>query len=120
MLNEIKLKLLGLFWETELEVESVNEGIQRTLCKGDEEEVERKKQEESNMDLHRFFYSSKKQIDDVQLYEDETRKGYIDDLEKLSQHKRNEAVEGLGAKNKEQYAKKLFLDKHRYANTPGG
>jgi len=51
MLNEIKLKLLGLYWMTELEIESVNEGIQRTLCKGDEEEVERKIKEESNMDL---------------------------------------------------------------------
>jgi len=58
MLNEIKLKLLGLYWETELEIESVNEGIQRTLCKGDEEEVERKRNEESNMDLHRFYGSA--------------------------------------------------------------
>jgi hypothetical protein len=43
MLNEIKLKLLGLYWVTELEIESVNEGIQRTLCQGDEEEAERRR-----------------------------------------------------------------------------
>jgi len=36
MLNEIKLKLLGLYWETELEIETVNEGIDRHLCRGDE------------------------------------------------------------------------------------
>jgi hypothetical protein len=59
MLNEIKLKLLGLYWKTELEVESVNEGIDRWLCYGDEAEVERKRQEASNMSLHRFFENSK-------------------------------------------------------------
>jgi len=45
MLNEIKLKLLGLYWETELEIESVNEGIDRTIASGDEEKVKRNKNE---------------------------------------------------------------------------
>jgi len=59
MLNEIKLKLLGLYWETELEIETVNQGIQRTLARGDEEEVERKRKEDSNMNLNRFYESLK-------------------------------------------------------------
>lgn len=55
MLNEIKLKLLGLYWTSELDVETVNEGILRTMCKGNEEEVERRKQDESSMDLDKYF-----------------------------------------------------------------
>lgn len=39
MLNEIKLKLLGLYYENEMEVESIQEGIQRNIVKGDEEAI---------------------------------------------------------------------------------
>ena len=43
MLNEIKLKLLGLYYENEMEVETIQEGIQRNMEKGDEEVLEQKK-----------------------------------------------------------------------------
>jgi len=43
MLNDIKLKLLGLYHEIEQDIESVMEGIDRTLEKGDEEKVKQKK-----------------------------------------------------------------------------
>jgi hypothetical protein len=39
MLNEIKLKLLGLYYENEMEVESIQEGIQRNIVKGDEDAI---------------------------------------------------------------------------------
>ena len=73
LLNEIKLKLLGLYWSTELELESVNEGIQRTLARGDEEEVERKRNENSNMDLNRFFMSVQEQQEILKEYEKFTK-----------------------------------------------
>ena len=61
MLNEIKLKLLGLFEENEIEVESILEGIQRNIANGDEEAVQIKKQEQSFMCLERYFESTKEQ-----------------------------------------------------------
>lgn len=73
MLNEIKLKLLGLYWDTELEIESVNEGIQRLMCKGDEQEVDRKRSETSNMCLYRFFESAKEQQKRLDEYEEQTK-----------------------------------------------
>lgn len=39
MLNEIHLRLLGLFYVIELDVESVQDGISRINCKGNEEIV---------------------------------------------------------------------------------
>jgi len=43
MLNEIHLKLLGLWYVIELDVESVQDGIARNMVKGDEEAVLRQK-----------------------------------------------------------------------------
>jgi two-component SAPR family response regulator len=80
LLNEIKLKLLGLYWSTELEIENVNEGIQRTLARGDEEEVERKRKDNSNMDLNRFFMSVKDQAEVLKEYEKFTKNQYIEEL----------------------------------------
>ena len=39
MLNEIHLKLIGLYYKIEIEIESVTDGIQRNIEKGDEEMV---------------------------------------------------------------------------------
>jgi hypothetical protein len=55
MLNEIKLKLLGLFFENEEDIETVTEGIDRTLEKGNEERVKQKKLLASNMVMNVFF-----------------------------------------------------------------
>ena len=54
-LNEIKLKLLGMYWANENQIETVHEGIQRNLCFGDEEEVQRKKSEQANMCMSVYF-----------------------------------------------------------------
>lgn len=43
ILNEIKLKLISLYYMRESDVETVLEGIQRNLKNGDEEEVEKMK-----------------------------------------------------------------------------
>lgn len=43
MLHEIRLRLLGLYYEIEEDIESVPEGRERNLEKGDEERVRRKK-----------------------------------------------------------------------------
>ena len=76
MLNEIKLKLLGLYWETELEIETVNEGIDRTLANGDEEEVQRKKEEKANMKLNMFYESADQQIARLAEYEEIMKEEY--------------------------------------------
>jgi len=39
MLNEIHLRLLGLYYVIELDIESVQDGISRINCLGDEEAV---------------------------------------------------------------------------------
>jgi len=36
MLNEIKLKLLGLYEDREIDIEMITDGIVRIRCKGDE------------------------------------------------------------------------------------
>jgi hypothetical protein len=43
MLHEIKLQLLGLYDETEEDIEPVLDGIQRNLLRGDEEAVRLKR-----------------------------------------------------------------------------
>jgi hypothetical protein len=60
MLNEIKLKLLGLFFEIEQDIESVMEGIDRNMEKGDEEKVKFKKLQASNMCMDIYFTPLKK------------------------------------------------------------
>jgi len=35
MLNEINLRLSGLYYEIEADIENIQEGIQRNICKGD-------------------------------------------------------------------------------------
>jgi hypothetical protein len=49
MLNEIHLKLIGLYYNIEEDIETVTEGIQRNLEKGDEEKVKEKKLASANM-----------------------------------------------------------------------
>mmetsp|Transcript_34734 Transcript_34734/g.53330 ORF Transcript_34734/g.53330 Transcript_34734/m.53330 type:complete len:182 (-) Transcript_34734:3043-3588(-) len=43
MLNEIQLKLLGLYYSIEEDIETINEGIQRNIERGDQERVRQKK-----------------------------------------------------------------------------
>ena len=61
MLNEIRLKLYGLYYVIELDIESVQEGIQRHLAKGDLDVVRLRKIQNANMDIHRLFAGSGEQ-----------------------------------------------------------
>jgi hypothetical protein len=61
MLNEIRLKLYGLYYVIELDIESVQEGIQRHLAKGDLDIVRLRKIQNANMDIHRLFAGSQDQ-----------------------------------------------------------
>ena len=60
MLNEIHLKLIGLYYNIEEDIESVGEGIQRNLEKGDEEKVKQKKLAAANMQMSEFFLPMKR------------------------------------------------------------
>jgi len=62
MLNEIKLKLLGLFYHIETDIESILEGIQRNIERGDEEMVKMKRIEAANMCMSRYFESKENQL----------------------------------------------------------
>lgn len=63
MLNEIKLKLLGLYYENEMTVETIQEGIQRNMEKGDEEVIVQKKIKAANMCMSSYFESREEQKD---------------------------------------------------------
>lgn len=55
MLHEIKLQLVGLYDQDEEGVETVLDGIERNLQKGDEEAIKDRKIELQNMCMSRYF-----------------------------------------------------------------
>lgn len=62
MLHEIKLQLLGLWYQIEEEVEPVLDGIERNLQRGDEDLVRQKRVETQNMCMERYFESTEEQV----------------------------------------------------------
>jgi len=62
MLNEIKLKLIGLFDKIEQEHESISQGIDRTRYNGDKEAIENANIMSANMGMARYFISLKDQL----------------------------------------------------------
>lgn len=60
MLNEIKLKLCGIYFQSEQDLETIQEAIDRNLEKGDEEILKHKKLEKTNMNMKRFFIPTEK------------------------------------------------------------
>ena len=58
MLNEIQLKLIGLYYQIEQDIETINDGIQRNIERGDAEKVRMKKIQMANMQMSKFFYSA--------------------------------------------------------------
>jgi hypothetical protein len=54
-LNEIHLRLIGMYYNTELDLESIQDGIQRNIFKGDEQKVKEKKKESANMIMANLF-----------------------------------------------------------------
>lgn len=83
MLNEIKLKLLGLYYENEMEVETIQEGIQRNMEKGDEEVLEQKKIKAANMCMSNYFESREEQKfrqDEMhEIIRDQVKRGLVAD-----------------------------------------
>lgn len=62
MLNDIQLRLIGLYYITEKDLESVQEGIQRNIESGDFEKVKLKKIQAANMCLRDYFVTLEDQI----------------------------------------------------------
>lgn len=83
MLNEIKLKLLGLYYENEMEVETIQEGIQRNMEKGDEEVLEQKKIKAANMCMSNYFESREdqklRQDEMHEIIRDQVKRGLVAD-----------------------------------------
>ena len=61
MFNEIKLKLVGLYYQTEEDIENIQDGILRVELDGNQRAVEDKKLEDSYMFLSRYFDSVEQQ-----------------------------------------------------------
>jgi hypothetical protein len=57
MLNEIHLKLIGLYYDIEQDIETINDGIQRNIEQGDEEKVKQKKIQRANMQMSKYYES---------------------------------------------------------------
>ena len=58
-MNEIKLRLMGMYYNIEEDLESVEDAIQRNILKGDEEAVKHQKLVRSNMIMYFFFRPAK-------------------------------------------------------------
>jgi hypothetical protein len=84
VLNEIKLKLLGLYYKREDDIETVFEGIQRFLEKGDEEKIESKKIQASNMFMHREYFSKAEQQATLAEWTRITKDEVAQELDKLN------------------------------------
>lgn len=92
MLNEIKLKLMGLYYVRESDIENITEGIQRNIEKGDEEKINQIKIESANMCLNRYFESRKLQHERRLEYNELKMKDKFDENCKLSKEKLEEMV----------------------------
>jgi hypothetical protein len=66
-LNEIKLRLLGLYYNIEDDLESIEDGVQRNILKGDDVAVKAQKKLRSNMIMSVFFSSAKEQFEDQEI-----------------------------------------------------
>ena len=64
MLNQVKLKLIGLFEKQEEEFENIKEGIQRYIYQGDIEKVQEDKIKRTYMDMEKHFRSYNDQSED--------------------------------------------------------
>lgn len=58
MCNDVILRLNGLYYEIEEDIETIQEGIQRNIMKGDQEQINQKKQLKMNMNMEALFRST--------------------------------------------------------------
>lgn len=86
-MNEIVLKLMGLYYNIEQDIESIQLGLQRNLDRGNEELAKETKIEQNNMYLSRFYESSRKQTkylnDRKEQKKDELKESIADNLKDL-------------------------------------
>jgi hypothetical protein len=61
MWNDIILRLNGLYYEIEEDIETIQEGIQRNIMKGDQEQINQKKLLRMNMNMEALFRSTEEQ-----------------------------------------------------------
>jgi len=73
-LNQIHLRLIGLYFLIEQDIETIEDAIQRNILKGDSQAVKEKKLQSANMILRDFFRSLKDQMKDLQVYLEEKKK----------------------------------------------
>lgn len=76
MLNQIQLRLLGLYYDIEEDFESVKDAFQRYVSQGDLNEVNEEKKKRTYMYLDKFFisnYDQQKQLEH-ELEEEEIQK----------------------------------------------
>lgn len=58
MWNDIVLRLNGLYYEIEEDIETIQDGIQRNIMKGDQEQIKQKKLQRMNMNMASLFRSA--------------------------------------------------------------
>lgn len=85
MLNEIKLKLCGIYFQIEGELETVQEAIDRQINNGDEEIIRQNKLERANMCMTRYFDSTSNQMLDQNKMQFEILKDMLEE-EKLKKN----------------------------------
>jgi len=61
ILNEIKLKLLGLYYQIEDDIETIEDGIQRNILKGDDIMMRLQKKQKTGMIMSYLFESVEEQ-----------------------------------------------------------
>lgn len=66
MLNEIQLRLIGLYHEIEEDVETIEDAIQRNIEHGDATKVAQKKVQKANMQLTKYFKPLRDQLHERQ------------------------------------------------------
>lgn len=79
MLNEIKLKLCGIYFQIEGELETVQEAIDRQINNGDEEIIRQNKLERANMCMTRYFDSASNQMLDQNKMQFEILKDMLEE-----------------------------------------
>jgi hypothetical protein len=83
MLNEIHLKLIGMYYKIEEDWETIDDGIQRNMANGDPEIVAENKKMKANMVLSEYFMSTAEQINNEKRLRDDDEEEAKIEFEKL-------------------------------------
>lgn len=119
MLNEIRLKLLGLYLEIEQDIEGVMQGIDRNMERGDEEKVKEKKMQASNMFMSRFFEPVSRQLENRRNFKEQLKQQVAEELKEESFAERKERFKTedfdtqIEIEYKNQFPEESLADKQR-------